>query len=68
MTTFSRSASSNQGRISGLPWHQEVNSVPILFSKHGADRRQRNFRWRVGGIGREIVSQEKERERKSQLE
>jgi hypothetical protein len=33
--------------------------VPILFSKHGADRRQRDFRRRVDGIGREAVSKEK---------
>src|SRR5215813_12223067 len=37
----------------------EVNSVSILFSKHGADRRQRNLGRRVGGIGREILWQEK---------
>jgi hypothetical protein len=36
-----------------------VNNVPILFSKYGADRRQRNIRRRADGIGREIVSQEK---------
>jgi len=40
--------------------------VPILFSKHGADRRQRDFRRRADGIGREIVSQEKQRKRNSQ--
>jgi hypothetical protein len=37
--------------------------VPILLSKHGDDRRQRNFRRRADGIGREIVSQEKQRKR-----
>jgi len=31
--------------------------VPILFSKHGADRRQRDFRRRVDGIGREAVKE-----------
>jgi hypothetical protein len=30
--------------------------VSILFSEHGADRRQRDFRRRAGGIGREAVS------------
>ena len=33
--------------------------MPILFSKHGADRRQRDFRRRADGIGREAVSKEK---------
>jgi hypothetical protein len=33
--------------------------VPILFSKHGADRRQRDFRRRADGIGREAVSKKK---------
>jgi hypothetical protein len=36
--------------------------VPILLSKNGADRRRRNFRRRTDGTGREIVSQEKQRE------
>ena len=33
--------------------------MPILFSKHGADRRQHHFRRRADGIGREAVSKEK---------
>ena len=40
--------------------------MPILFSKHGADRRQRDFRWRADGLGREIVSQEKQRKSRKQ--
>jgi len=33
--------------------------VPILFGKHRADRRQRDFRRRTDGISREAVSKEK---------
>jgi len=33
--------------------------VPILFGKHRVDRRQRDFRRRADGIGREAVSKEK---------
>jgi hypothetical protein len=40
--------------------------VPILFSKHGVDRRRRNFRRRADSIGREIVSQEKQRKCRKQ--
>ncbi len=40
--------------------------MPILFSKHGADRRQRDFRRRADGLGREIVSQEKQRKSRKQ--
>ena len=42
--------------------------MPILFSKHGADRRRRNFRWRTNSAGREIVSQEAQCETDSQPE
>ena len=33
--------------------------MPILFGKHRVDRRQRDFRGRADGIGREAVSKEK---------
>ena len=33
--------------------------MPILFSKHGADGRQRDFRRRADGLGRDAVSKEK---------
>jgi hypothetical protein len=35
--------------------------VPILSSKRWTDCRERNFRRRADGIGREIVPQEKQR-------
>ena len=40
--------------------------MPILLGKHGADRRRRGFHRRADGTGREMVSQEKQRERDSQ--
>ena len=40
--------------------------MPILFSKHGAGRRQRDFRRRADGLGHEIVSEEKQRTSRKQ--